>query len=168
MHPLLRWHVVRRPSALLAAAALLALAAAACATGDVRYPGRADVRAGDPPVIWIEPTGSTETNPSVLRVPRGTEVTWRNASGELVFIRFNQPIAEICGEPVRFTRSHDGTSYSSSYIPSLTDARLCFADPGRYDFVVSSGGIGGGRTPITGEGGGSGRSPVRYGTVIVE
>ncbi len=167
MRPRLRQPLVRRPAALLAAVALLAPAAAGCAATDIRYPGRADVRAGDPPVIWIEPTGSTETTPSVLRVPRGTEVTWRNASGEPVFIRFNQQIREICGEPVRFSRNYDGTSYSSSYFPSLTDARLCFAEPGRYDFVVSSAGIGGGRSPVTGESG-NGLSPVRYGTVIVD
>ena len=150
------------------ALALLVLAAAGCATGEVRYPGRADVRAGDPPVIHIEPTASSETVPSVLRVPVGTEVTWLNTSGELVFIRFNQAIAQACGEPIRFSRSYDGTSYSTSFVPSFAPARLCFARPGRYDFIVSSGGRGGGATPQTGPGGGNGTSPVRYGTVIVE
>lgn len=148
--------------------ALLALVAAGCAAGEVRYPGRADVRAGDPPVIHIEPTASTETTPSVLRVPAGTEVTWLNTSGELVFIRFNQPIEQACGEPVGFSRTYDGTSYSTSFLPSFAPARLCFARPGRYDFVVSSGGRGGGATQETGPGGGGGLSPVRYGTVIVE
>ncbi len=158
----------RMCSASIVAATLLAWAAAGCATGDVRYPGRADARAGDRPIIWIDPTGSTETSPSVLRVGPGTEVTWRNRSQEVVFVRFNQAVTDVCGEPVRFDPSYDGASYVSRFLPPFADARLCFARPGRYDFVVSSLGTGGGGpSPMDGEGG-DGLSPVRYGTVIVE
>lgn len=144
----------------------VALVLAACAGGPVRYPGRADVRLGDRPLIRIEETNATETSPHQLRVPAGTDVTWLNATRELVFVRFNQPVREACGEPVRFGRTYDDESYVTDFLAPFNDARLCFARPGRYDFVVSSGGGGGSARP-DGDGNGS-TSPVRYGTVVVE
>ncbi len=152
-----------------AAAALMvaSLALGACAAGPVRYPGRADVRAGDAALIRIEPTNATETAPHWLRVPTGTDVVWLNASQELVFVRFAQAVGEACGTPLRFVRSYDGRSYVTGYLAPFNEARLCFARPGRYDFIVSSSGGGGGGTPPDADANG-GHSPVRYGTVIVE
>ncbi len=150
------------------ALALLVAVMTGCTTGEIRYPGRADVRAGDPPVIHIEPTASTDTRPAVLRVPAGTEVTWLNTSGQLVFIRFNQPIGEVCGKPIGFSRTYDGASYSTPFLPSFADARLCFARPGQYDFVVSGSGGGGGGDAQVMNRGGDGAQAVWYGTVIVE
>ncbi|HEX7126684.1 MAG TPA: hypothetical protein VF406_13085 [Thermodesulfobacteriota bacterium] len=154
--------------AAVAAACACALLLGACAAGPTRYPGRADVRAGDAPVIRIEETNSTDTSPRVLRVPPGTDVSWLNASGQIVFVRFVQPVREACGEPVRFDRNFDGTSYVTRNLAPFNEARLCFPEPGRYDFVVSSlGGGGGGGDQVTNGLNGS-PSPVRYGTVIVE
>jgi hypothetical protein len=154
-------------ASVFAGLAATAVALAGCAVGPGRYPGRADVRAGDAPVIRIEPTNSTDTSPYELRVPLGTTVTWLNASGELVFIRFQRPVEQVCAEPVRFNRTYDGASFSTQYMPPLTDARLCLGRPGRYDFIVSSAGRGG-RSPIGNGAEGGGLSPVRYGTVVVE
>ncbi|HWP34667.1 MAG TPA: hypothetical protein VNM66_03640 [Thermodesulfobacteriota bacterium] len=164
-----RGRAARLAAGLLGGALLLG--AAGCAAAQVRYPGRADVRDGDRPLIWIEPTGSSDTQPWLLRAPVGTEVTWLNASPDLVFIRFYQPVEEVCGEPVRFHRTYDGASFVSALLPLMTDARLCFARPGRYDFVVagSGGGGGGDRSSMQGGGGnGGGRAAVRYGTVVIE
>lgn len=164
-HAAVGFGVTRAGAAVVGAFALLL---GACAAGPVRYPGRADVRAGDAPVIRIEETNSTETSPHVLRVPSGTDVSWLNASRQLVFVRFVQPMQQACGEPVRFDRNYDDTSYVTPYLGPFNEARLCFASPGRYDFVVSTadGGGGGGDQVTNGLNGSP--SPVRYGTVIVE
>lgn len=157
-----------RRAAAVAVVLLAGAAASACAAGPIRYPGRADTRAGDRPLIRVEPTNSTDTVPRELRVAPGTEVTWRNASTELVFIRIVGPVEdrELCAAPVRWNRTYDGTGLSTPFLAPFADARLCLARPGRYDFIVSSGGRGGRSTP---EGGpDNGPSPVRYGTVIVE
>jgi hypothetical protein len=155
------------PSVRLGATLATLLLAAGCASGSIGYPGRADVRAGAAPLIWIEPTNATETSPRELHVPLGTEVVWRNGSGELVFIRFTGPVEQLCGEPVGFQRTYDGASYATRFMPPFADARLCIGRPGRYDFVVSSDGRGGG-SPRVGEGSGNGLSPVRYGTIVVQ
>lgn len=156
-----------RRRGVLVAGAVGVLLLSACAAGPVRYPGRADVRAGDRPLIRIEETNATETSPRELRVPAGTDVTWLNATRELVFIRFQQPVAEACGTPVRFGRSFDGTSYATGHLAPFDEARLCFPDRGRYDFVVSSVGGGGATARPDGDGNGA-PSPVRYGTVLVD
>lgn len=143
-----------------------ALVLTACAAGPVRYPGRADVRQGDAPLIRIEETNAAETSPFELRVPAGTDVTWLNTTHELVFVRFQQPVRDACRTPVRFGRSYDGASYVTSYLAPFNEARLCFPSAGRYDFVVSSAGGGGAVSP-NGDGNGS-TSPVRYGVVLVE
>lgn len=98
----------------------------------------------------------------------GTEVTWRNVSDELVFIRLVGDVEDrqVCGTPLRWGRTFDGRSYSTPFLAPFADARLCLAGPGRYDFIVSSAGRGGGRSSPNGPI--NGLSPVRYGTVIVE
>jgi hypothetical protein len=138
----------------------------ACRSADVRYPGTADVRAGDRPLIQIEPTGSTEASPRLLKVTPGTEVTFRNSEDAEIFIRFTEPMGDACGTPVGFDRTSDGRSYASRYLLPFGEARLCFATPGRYDFVVS-------RQPAPGPDffrppGEDRESPVVDGTVLVE
>jgi hypothetical protein len=145
-----------------------AVALTGCAVGPGGYPGLADVRAGDPPVIRVEPTNATETSPRELKVPAGTEVVWLNTTSELIWVRFGGPVAEACGEPVRFHRTYDGASFATPHLPPFADARLCFARPGRYDFIVSAEGRGGRTAPSAGGPDGNGSSPVRYGTVLVE
>ncbi len=154
-----------------AAAAIIgvgALLLGACAAGSVRYPGRADVRAGDPALIRIDETNSTDTSPYLLRVPVGTDVAWLNASLQIVFVRFVQPVREACGQPVRFDRNYDGTSYVTRNLGPFNEARLCFPTPGRYDFVVTTAGGGGGGDNDAAKGLNGSPSPVRYGTVVVE
>jgi hypothetical protein len=138
----------------------------ACRSADIRYPGTTDARAGGPAVIQIEPTGSTETSPRLLEVAPGTEVTFRNSEDAEIFIRFTEPMGDPCGTPVGFDRTSDGRSYVSRNLLPFGEARLCFATPGRYDFVVS-------RQPAPGpasfgSAGEDGESPVVYGTVLVE
>jgi hypothetical protein len=161
---------MRRAIALAAALLAGGGGAAGCAGGPLAYPGRDDARAGDRPLIRIEPTNADETSPRELRVAPGTEVTWRNVSHELVFVRFARDVADrdVCGTPLRWTRTFDGRGYSTPFLPPFADARLCLAGPGRYDFIVSSGGRGGGGSTSPDGGADNGTSPVRYGTVIVE
>lgn len=145
----------------LAALALLGVAATAYAAD---YPGRAtDLKPGDKPVISIQSTGSTGTEPRVLRVRVGTDVTWLNATDGDVSIRFDQPIPKACGTPVNFTRSYDGKSYATDIMPPFAEARLCFSQPGRYDYVVSKTG-----TESYGSKSGAAGEDQGYGTVIVE
>jgi hypothetical protein len=141
-----------------------ALATSGCATEGGTYPGVRDVRHGASPVIRIERTASTETDPRELRVPAGTEVIWRNESGEPVFIRFNQ-VVQACGEPVGFHPTYDGASLVSEWLHPFGEGRLCLDRPGHYDFVVSAPGQGGGALDPGGDGA---SSPVRYGRVVVD
>lgn len=145
------------------AALLAALLLSACAVPQGGYPGTASVAAGAPPLVRIDRTGSTRTDPATLYVPPGTEVTWQNGTTRQVFVRFDDPIDQVCGDPVRFSRSTDGRSFASDFLGPFEEARLCFPTPGRYDFVVS----------IT-EPARTGRffprdslPPAKYGTVVV-
>ncbi|HEY8370499.1 MAG TPA: hypothetical protein VIM86_14410 [Thermodesulfobacteriota bacterium] len=119
------------------AALLAALLSSACAVPQGGYPGTASVAAGAPPVVRIDRTGSTRTDPATLYVPPGTEVTWRNETTRQVFVRFDSPIDQVCGNPARFARSTDGRSFASEFLGPFEEARLCLVTPGRYDFIVS-------------------------------
>lgn len=130
------------------------LAATGCGEGVV-YPGRADVREGDPAEIRIEPGGGDATDPRELTVPAGTEVTWLNHTTGVADVRFEDDIAEVCADPHRFDRTEDERTYISRFLPPAGEARLCVSRPGRYRFIVT----------LTGTPGGE--HPARYGTLIV-
>jgi plastocyanin len=142
----------RRKRVAWATAALLA--ATGCGEGVV-YPGRADVREGDPPEIRVGTEGGDATDPGELTVPAGTEVTWLNHTTGFAHVRFEDDIPEVCADPHDFHRTEDDRTYVSRPLPPFAEARLCVSRPGRYRFIVTLAG-----TP-------GGEHPARYGTLIV-
>lgn len=137
-----------------ACVALLTSLAAAC--GDDVYPGRADVREGDPAEFRIETASAETTVPAELTAPAGTDVRWVNRTTSLAAVRFQDPIAALCGEPDRFERTRDGDTYATPFLAPFEDARLCVALPGRYRFLVDLGGVRSAEAP-----------PALYGTLVV-
>ncbi len=152
-----------RPPAWRSALPLAVILLGACAVPRGGYPGTASVAGGAPALIEIDRTGSTETDPATLYVPPGTEVTWRNRTTSQVFVRFDDAIAEACGEPVRFSRTADGRSFASGFLGPFEEARLCLPTPGRYGFIVSIPGRARTGPFFPGEG----LPPAKYGTVVV-
>lgn len=145
---------------------LLLVAVAGCATGEVRYPGTADVGRGDAPLVQFHATGATDADPRVLKAPRGTEVVFRNVSRGQAFVRFKEPVGDLCAPPAGFEPTSDGRTVASRYLPPFAEARLCFGTPGRYDYVVS-------RVEPPGPSILHGtdeppESPVLYGTILIE
>lgn len=147
-------------------ATLVLLLAAGCAGGATQYPGTADVARGAAPLIEFRATGSTEAEPRLLRMPRGTEVVFRNVSRGQTFVRFEQPVGTLCGPPVGFEPTHDGRTVASRAMPPFAETRLCLATPGRYDYVVSR--IEPPGPSVLRRADEPAESPVLYGTIVVE
>lgn len=105
------------------------------------YPGRADVREGDPAEFRIETTSAEATAPAELTVPAGTDVRWVNRTTATAAVRFLEAVGTTCRDPERFHPTRDGESYASEFLLPFTEARLCIAAPGRYRFVVDLAGV---------------------------
>ncbi|HEX7124614.1 MAG TPA: hypothetical protein VF406_02415 [Thermodesulfobacteriota bacterium] len=120
------------------------------------YPGRADARKGDPAEFRIETASHDRTSPAELTVAAGTEVRWINRTTAAAFVRFEDPVPEVCLAPHRFARTRDAGTLASEWLAPFEEARLCIAAPGRYRFVATLAGV---RSAEA--------EPARYGTLIV-